>query len=46
MKAKVLAKCYFGKKLTVLAEMNGWFKVEDPANGTIGYISSKYVSKV
>ena len=46
MDAKVLAKCYMGKTLTVLAEMNGWFKVQDPATGTVGYISSKYVARV
>ena len=32
--------------LTVLAELNGWFKVQDPVNGVIGYISSKYVSRL
>ncbi len=44
--AKVLEKCYSGKTLTVLAEMKGWFRVQDPANGMIGYISSRYVSRV
>ena len=44
--AKVLAKCYMGKTLTVLAELRGWFKVQDPATGTIGYISSRYVSRL
>ena len=43
--AKVLTRCYAGKTLTVVAEMNGWFKVVDPANGAIGYISSKFVSR-
>ena len=43
--AKVLTRCYAGKSLTVVAEMNGWFKVVDPANGAIGYISSKFVSR-
>ncbi len=46
MNAKVLEKCFAGKQLTVLAELNGWFKVQDPVNGTIGYISSKFVSRV
>ena len=46
MDAKVLEKCYAGKQLTVLAELNGWFKVQDPANGTVGYISSKFVSRL
>ena len=44
--AKVLEKCFAGKTLTVLAELNGWFKVQDPINGVIGYISSKYVSRL
>ncbi len=44
--AKVLTKCYTGKTLTVLAELNGWFKVEDIPTGIIGYISSKYVSRL
>ena len=43
--AKVLTKCYAGKTLTVLAELNNWLKVQDPATGVIGYISSKYVSR-
>ncbi len=44
--AKVLTRCYTGKTLNVLAETNGWFKVQDPATGMIGYISSKYVARV
>ena len=44
--AKVLTRCYTGKLLNVLAETNGWFKVQDPATGMIGYISSKYVARV
>ena len=44
--AKVLEKCYAGKQLTVLAELDGWFKVEDIPTGIIGYISSKYVSRL
>ena len=43
---KVLTRCYAGKTLTVLTELNNWLKVQDPATGVIGYISSKYVSKV
>ena len=44
--AKVLEKCYAGKQLTVLAELDGWFKVEDIPTGIIGYISSKFVSRL
>ena len=46
MDAKILTKCYKGKTLTVLAELDGWFKVEDIPTGIIGYISSKYVSRL
>ena len=46
MDAKVLIKCPQGKTLTVLAELDGWFKVEDLPTGIIGYISSKYVSRL
>ena len=42
---KVLNRCYAGKTLTVLAELNNWLKVQDPVTGVIGYISSKYVSR-
>ena len=44
--AKVLAKCYMGKTLTVLAELRGWYQVQDPATGVIGYISSRYVTRL
>ena len=44
--AKVLIKCPQGKTLTVLAELDGWFKVEDLPTEIIGYISSKYVSRL
>ena len=46
MDAKVLEKCFAGKTLTVLAELDGWFKVEDIPTGIIGYISSKFVSRL
>ena len=44
--AKVLTKCYMGKTLTVLAELRGWYQVQDPATGVIGYISSRYVTRL
>ena len=44
--AKILIRCPQGKTLTVLAELDGWFKVEDIPTGIIGYISSKYVSRL
>ena len=43
---KVLNRCYAGKTLTVVAELNNWLKVQDPATGVTGYISRKYVSIV
>ena len=46
IEAKILIRCPQGKTLTVLAELDGWFKVEDIPTGLIGYISSKYVSRL
>ena len=46
IEAKILIRCPQGKTLTVLAELDGWFKVEDIPTGIIGYISSKYVSRL
>ena len=42
---EVIAKCYQGKELTVLAELKNWYQVEDPATGMIGFISSSYVTR-
>jgi len=30
-------------QLTVIAELNGWYQVEDPQTGAVGYMSSQYV---
>lgn len=43
--AERIATCPQGKQLTVLAEMKGWYQVQDPATGMIGFISSQYVAK-
>ena len=43
--AERIATCPQGKRLTVLAELNGWFQVQDPATGMIGFIRSKYVQR-
>ena len=43
--AERIATCPQGKRLTVLAEMNGWYQVQDNATGMIGFISSKYVER-
>lgn len=34
-----------GEQLLVIAELKDWYQVEDPDNGAVGYISSKYVVK-
>lgn len=39
-----IRRCYQGKELTVLAEMNNWFQVQDPDTGMVGFISRKYVT--
>ena len=43
--AERIATCPQGKMLIVLAEMKGWYQVQDPATGMIGFISSQYVSR-
>ena len=34
-----------GDLMTVIAELDGWYQVEDPATGMVGYVSSSYVVK-
>ncbi len=43
--AERIATCPQGKQLTVLAELKGWYQVQDPMTGMIGFIMSKYVAK-
>ena len=43
--AERIATCPQGKILVVLAEMKGWYQVQDPTTGMIGFISSKFVEK-
>ena len=43
--AERIATCKQGKELTVLAEMNNWYQVQDPQTGMIGFISRQYVTK-
>ena len=45
MSTEVITTCRQGKELTVLAELNNWYQVEDPATGLIGFISRQYVSR-
>ena len=40
-----IATCKQGKELTVLAELNSWYQVQDPEPGMIGFISRQYVTK-
>ena len=39
-----LTICRQGKQLTVLTEMRGWFQVEDPETGVVGFISRRYAT--
>ncbi len=39
-----ITTCPQGKELLVLAELQNWFQVQDPATGMIGFISRQYVS--
>lgn len=43
MKAEVITTCPQGKELTVIAELQNWYQVEDPATGMVGFISRSYV---
>ncbi len=42
--AERIATCKQGKELTVLAELNHWYQVEDPATGMIGFIDRGFVT--
>ena len=44
--AERIATCPQGKELTVLAELRNWYQVQDPATGMVGFISSKYVTRI
>jgi len=41
--AELLATYRANEQLRVIAEFTGWYQVEDPATGNVGYISSQYV---
>ena len=43
--AERIATCPQGKQLTVLTELKGWYQVQDPVTGMIGFISSQYVAR-
>ena len=40
-----IATCPQGKELLVIAELNGWYQVQDPVTGMIGFISRQFVSR-
>ena len=42
--AERIATCPQGKELIVLAELNNWYQVQDPATGMIGFIKRSFVS--
>lgn len=46
MEAEVISKCYSGKMLNVIKELNNWYQVEDPDTGDIGFISRQYVTVI
>jgi Bacterial SH3 domain. len=43
--AERIATCPQGKELTVLAEMQNWYQVQDPVTGMIGFIMRQYVQR-
>ncbi len=43
--AERIATCPQGKELTVLAQTNSWYQVQDPVTGMIGFIMQKFVSR-
>lgn len=45
LQAERIATCPQGKVLTVLAELQNWYQVQDPTTGMVGYISRQYVSR-
>ncbi len=40
--AAIAAICYYGHELTVLAVTDGWYQVQDPATGYVGYMMKQY----
>ena len=42
---EVMATYKANEQVTVIAEMNGWYQVEDPRTGMVGYMSNLYVVK-
>lgn len=41
--AERIATCPQGKELTVIAQTNSWYQVQDPQTGMIGFIMQKFV---
>lgn len=44
--AEVISNYKNGTQLTVIAELNGWYQVEDSSTGYTGFIMSEYTSRV
>ena len=42
-KTEVIERCYYGKELTVVAETNNWYQLEDPETKQVGFIAKQYV---
>ncbi len=42
-KTEVITTCRQGKELTVIAELQNWYQVQDPMTGMVGFISRSYV---
>lgn len=43
-KVELIRQTRMNEQLTVIGETDGWYQVEDPVTGLIGYISRSYVS--
>jgi len=44
--AEVISNYKNGAQLTVIAELNGWYQVEDPSTGYTGFMMSEYTSRL
>ena len=41
--AKLLATYGANQELTVIAELKDWYQVQDPSNGSVGFIYKSYI---
>ena len=42
---EVMATYKANEQVTVIAELDGWYQVEDPNTGMVGYMSTQFVAK-